>query len=369
MVRTNLLGVLYCTRALLPAMRAARRGAIVNVGSIAGLIPVPHMSVYSATKWAVTGLSESLNAELSREGIHVGVVCPFIVETPLTTQSPRRPFDPHVALEPETVARGDRLSRRAGLIAAPHARAHGGGADVDGPAALDAAPRRDFEWAARREGADAPAARVAIVALTARTRGMPERSCPTSGDGRRSARVGPRDRHARSLRAPAARSRRAPQRPRASRSATDDLHHGGRRLRAAGCRGPRQILDHFPMRGVPVMGNEAGDRRDASIGGIRRRAESPAATPSSVTRRTQRSRMRHRARAARGGMARIRPSGVAEPAESARRIRPLDREGSRRRLHRPGRVPSARSAGVACDPLRSRGPRRLHLRIRHRSPA
>jgi len=108
MVRTNLLGALYCARAVVSGMRAARRGAIVNVGSIAGLIPVPHMSVYSATKWGVTGLSESLNAELSREGIHVGVVCPFIVDTPLVARQEARGGRaiPHaLTLKPETVAR------------------------------------------------------------------------------------------------------------------------------------------------------------------------------------------------------------------------------------------------------------------------
>jgi short-subunit dehydrogenase len=124
MVRTNLLGVLHCTRALLPAMRAARRGAIVNVGSIAGLIPVPHMSVYSATKWAVTGLSESLNAELAREGIHVGVVCPFIVETPLTTRQEARGGRsiPHAfALKSATVARAviEVITKERDLIVLP----------------------------------------------------------------------------------------------------------------------------------------------------------------------------------------------------------------------------------------------------------
>jgi len=124
MVRTNLLGALFCARAVLPGMRAARRGVIVNTGSIAGLIPVPHMSVYAATKWGVTGLSESLNAELSHEGIHVGVVCPFVVETPLVTREEARGGRsiPHVfTLKPETIARAviDVITKERDLIVLP----------------------------------------------------------------------------------------------------------------------------------------------------------------------------------------------------------------------------------------------------------
>jgi len=124
MVRTNLLGVLYCTRALLPGMRAARRGVIVNVGSLAGLIPVPHMSAYAATKWGITGFSESLNGELSRDGIHVGVVCPAFVDTPLVLKEEARGGRsiPHaLTLKPQTVARAvlDIITKERDLIVLP----------------------------------------------------------------------------------------------------------------------------------------------------------------------------------------------------------------------------------------------------------
>jgi short-subunit dehydrogenase len=107
-VRTNVLGVLYFTRAALVPMRASRRGVVVNVGSIAGLIAIPHMSVYAGTKWAVTGISESLNAELSRDGIHVGVVCPAMVDTPLMEREEARSgmtVPDLITLKPETVSR------------------------------------------------------------------------------------------------------------------------------------------------------------------------------------------------------------------------------------------------------------------------
>jgi len=79
----------------------------VNVGSVAGLIPVPLMSAYAATKWSVTGFSESLNAELSGEGVHVGVACPAIVETPLVTREEERTgisVPELMTLKPETVS-------------------------------------------------------------------------------------------------------------------------------------------------------------------------------------------------------------------------------------------------------------------------
>jgi short-subunit dehydrogenase len=78
MVRTNLLGVVACTHAALPHL-AAQRGVVVNISSMAGLVGVPGLAVYSATKWAVTGLSEALRAELSRSGIRVVVVHPTYV--------------------------------------------------------------------------------------------------------------------------------------------------------------------------------------------------------------------------------------------------------------------------------------------------
>ena len=125
-VRTNLLGVLYCTQAALLSMRAARRGVIVNVSSIAGLIAVPLMSVYASTKWALIGLSESLNGELASEGIHVGVVCPAIVDTPLVTREEERTgfaLPEAITLKPETVSRAilEVITKERDMIAVPRA--------------------------------------------------------------------------------------------------------------------------------------------------------------------------------------------------------------------------------------------------------
>jgi NAD(P)-dependent dehydrogenase (short-subunit alcohol dehydrogenase family) len=73
---TNVFGLLHVTRAVLPHMRMARSGHVVNISSMGGFAQVPGWGVYGATKFAVEGLSEALSAELSPLGIHVTVVEP-----------------------------------------------------------------------------------------------------------------------------------------------------------------------------------------------------------------------------------------------------------------------------------------------------
>lgn len=77
----NLRAPLQLTRALVPGMRAARRGHIVFLGSIAGLVGVAHEAAYAATKAGLIGLAESLRPELAGSGIGVTVVCPGAVDT------------------------------------------------------------------------------------------------------------------------------------------------------------------------------------------------------------------------------------------------------------------------------------------------
>lgn len=78
---TNFWGPLYVTLAVLPEMRRRRAGRIVNVASIGGKISVPHLVPYSASKFALVGLSEGLRAELARDGIQVVTVCPGLMRT------------------------------------------------------------------------------------------------------------------------------------------------------------------------------------------------------------------------------------------------------------------------------------------------
>ncbi len=76
MFETNLFGLIATTQAVLPGMRARRRGHIVNISSIGGLVSFPATGFYHATKYAVEGLSESLAQEVAPLGIKVTVVEP-----------------------------------------------------------------------------------------------------------------------------------------------------------------------------------------------------------------------------------------------------------------------------------------------------
>lgn len=74
-------GPLYTTLAALPHLRAQGGGRIVNIASIGGKIAVPHLTPYSASKFALVGLSNGLQAELARERIYVTTVCPGLMRT------------------------------------------------------------------------------------------------------------------------------------------------------------------------------------------------------------------------------------------------------------------------------------------------
>jgi len=77
----NYWGPLYMTLAALPAMRQRRAGRVVNVASIGGKVAVPHLLPYTASKFALVGLSKGLRAELAKDGIVVTTVCPGLMRT------------------------------------------------------------------------------------------------------------------------------------------------------------------------------------------------------------------------------------------------------------------------------------------------
>jgi short-subunit dehydrogenase len=72
---------LYTTYAVFPEMRQRQAGRIVNISSIGGKVVSPHMLAYCASKFALTGLSEGMRAELAKEGIAVTTVCPGFIRT------------------------------------------------------------------------------------------------------------------------------------------------------------------------------------------------------------------------------------------------------------------------------------------------
>ncbi|MFT3976901.1 MAG: SDR family oxidoreductase [Sphingomonas bacterium] len=79
----NLRGVVNGVYAALPHLKETPGSRLINVASVAGIVGSPGLAVYSATKHAVRGLSEALDAELARHGIAVACVMPYFIETPL----------------------------------------------------------------------------------------------------------------------------------------------------------------------------------------------------------------------------------------------------------------------------------------------
>jgi short-subunit dehydrogenase len=77
----NVFGVMRMTKAVLPAMRKQRSGRIINISSVLGLIPSPYNAIYSGTKHAIEGYSESLDHELRAFGIRVALVEPAYTNT------------------------------------------------------------------------------------------------------------------------------------------------------------------------------------------------------------------------------------------------------------------------------------------------
>lgn len=89
---TNVLGLLAVTRAVLPSMRARRRGTVIMMSSLSGLMGVPFHGVYAASKHAVEAIAQALRLEVEPFGIRVGVIEPEAHRTGISMQQPALPL-------------------------------------------------------------------------------------------------------------------------------------------------------------------------------------------------------------------------------------------------------------------------------------
>ena len=85
MINLNVLGLSYMTRLFAADMVVSGSGKVLNVASTTGFWPVPHMSVYAATKAYVISFSQALASELKGTGVNVSVLCPGAVDTGFLT--------------------------------------------------------------------------------------------------------------------------------------------------------------------------------------------------------------------------------------------------------------------------------------------
>jgi hypothetical protein len=115
MLAVNVTALTLLTRLLLPGMIAQRRGAILNVSSTAGFLPIAGFAVYAATKAYVTSFSEAIRAELHGTGVTVTSLCPGPVPTEFTQVAARPGANPDRS--PEFVRISAKEVARAGLAA------------------------------------------------------------------------------------------------------------------------------------------------------------------------------------------------------------------------------------------------------------
>lgn len=116
----NLNGVFYCTKVVLPHMKAAGYGRVVNVASAAGKEGVPGIAAYAASKHGVVGFTKSLSRELAETGVLVNCIAPVMTETDLMKEM----TEAHIAASKAKIPMGrflqiDEIAAMVAWIASP----------------------------------------------------------------------------------------------------------------------------------------------------------------------------------------------------------------------------------------------------------
>jgi len=88
MIEVNLLGLIFCARAVLPVMLTQRRGAIIAIASVAGEVTAPQAPIYGATKAGMLAFCEGLGRSVAADGIAVSAVLPGFIDTSMRTSRP-----------------------------------------------------------------------------------------------------------------------------------------------------------------------------------------------------------------------------------------------------------------------------------------
>ena len=108
---TNFFGAIRMIHAVLPLMRRRRRGRIINIGSVAGFLPMPYSAAYCASKHALHGLSESLDHEVRDLGIRVSLIEPGPIRTGILEHAPeaQSAFEPYKSARRKATERFRRM--------------------------------------------------------------------------------------------------------------------------------------------------------------------------------------------------------------------------------------------------------------------
>lgn len=119
--RVNVRGMFNLTKACVPAMLARRRGSVINLASIGGVIAVRDRLAYCTTKFAVVGLTKSLALDHAVEGVRFNCICPGRVETPFVQARLKEYPDPEKAYREMSATQAiGRMGRPEEIAAAAH---------------------------------------------------------------------------------------------------------------------------------------------------------------------------------------------------------------------------------------------------------